>query len=441
MKKIFLLISCITISLLSTSCDKFLDITPEGKIIPVTTDDYRKLLTSAYVLYPEHRALTTLRTDEMQLLIDWDGKHQPYQDIFTFNDKSLSKQTTDFPYDSFYKVIFYSNQTILNGVNTMENGAVKNQLLAEAYGLRAMSFFDLANLYADVYDAAKAGSQSGIVIETEIQIENKKPKSSLKLVYEQIHADINHALELATQNEWTPGLNYRFTKPALYALQARVYEYQKDYENALLAANKALEIKSTLANLNTTNQAVTNFNNVESIMSLELVLPASINGVLLGSSNLVEAFTDSDLRFDYTFKKAGSDYKITKTGESNTNSKVTFRTTELYFIKSEALASLNQVSEAANVISQVIKARYSNEKAEEIINQISSLDKNEFIKFLLDERFKEFAFEGHRWFDLRRLDQKEITHEFDGKVFKLFQNDPRYTLPFPMKALQNNPNL
>ncbi|CEN47502.1 hypothetical protein CCAN11_1450006 [Capnocytophaga canimorsus] len=52
-----------------------------------------------------------------------------------------------------------------------------------------------------------------------------------------------------------------------------------------------------------------------------------------------------------------------------------------------------------------------------------------------------WLFEGHRWFDLRRANQKEIIHTFQGKTYTLKANDPRYTLPFPKEAIENNPKL
>lgn len=49
----------------------------------------------------------------------------------------------------------------------------------------------------------------------------------------------------------------------------------------------------------------------------------------------------------------------------------------------------------------------------------------------MNERQREVAFEGYRWFDLRRNDQKEIKHTYNDVERILQKNDPRYTIAFP----------
>jgi len=69
------------------------------------------------------------------------------------------------------------------------------------------------------------------------------------------------------------------------------------------------------------------------------------------------------------------------------------------------------------------------------------MNATDFMKFILDERFREFTAEGHRWFDLRRVDQKQITHTVSGMQYVLQPNDVRYTIEVPPAAKANNPNL
>jgi len=61
--------------------------------------------------------------------------------------------------------------------------------------------------------------------------------------------------------------------------------------------------------------------------------------------------------------------------------------------------------------------------------------------FILDERFREFAMEGQRWYDLRRANQKKIVHLINGTTYTLIENDPRYTIDIPQQAKLNNPYL
>ena len=49
--------------------------------------------------------------------------------------------------------------------------------------------------------------------------------------------------------------------------------------------------------------------------------------------------------------------------------------------------------------------------------------------------------EGHRWLDLRRTTRPQITKEYEGQTYVLQANGPRYTLPYPQSAIEDNPDL
>ena len=69
------------------------------------------------------------------------------------------------------------------------------------------------------------------------------------------------------------------------------------------------------------------------------------------------------------------------------------------------------------------------------------MDKDELLQEIYDERYRELAFEGHRWFDLRRTTQPAITKTENEKEYKLEQGDERYTIRIPNEAIKINPNL
>lgn len=441
MKKLFLFIGCISLSLTTISCDKFLDIEPEGKIIPKTTDDYRKFLTTAYQAYPNHKSLTTVRTDEVQINMIEDSEIVTIRDIYAYNDQNPDASTKEIPYETLYKVIFYANSTIIDGAKTMQAGEVKEQLLGEAYALRALAYFDLVNLFAKPYDPATATTAPGIVILNEVEVNSKKPKSTIAEVYKQIHSDIEEAKSRLKVSTYDAGTNYRFSKLAIYALEARVNLYQQQYQAALTSTANALAIKSSLQNLNTTKEvSVANFKSVESIMNLEDVYTQNFNKFIYVSEELKAVFdSENDWRYTVSFDKIGDQLVVVKTGNDAT--RITFRTAELYFIQAEAYVFLNQLDQATVALQPILENRYKPEAAAAILEQLKGFDQIQYKTFLLEERFREFAFEGHRWNDLRRLDQRKIVHKLGKDEFTLQQNDPRYTLPFPRKARENNPNL
>lgn len=439
MRKITTFIAVAALSFSSIGCDRFLDIQPEGKIIPVTAEDYRKVLTSAYSKYPIHKSLVSLRTDELNV-DENTSDFIAYREIAMWKDSNNDQSTIEFPWVSFYSVVFYLNQIINEGSKTMTDSPEKQQILAEAYALRAYVYFDMVNLYGKPYNAATASQDRGVLINLEIDLEQVLKPSSVQEVYDQVHADIKKAEQMMIEQKQASPINYRFSKVSLLAFQARTALYQGDWNKALDYANQAMAIKGELSNLNTSSQAPNHFTSVESIMALDNAFNSAVQNLSYASSDLITKYnTTTDKRFGVYFQKNGSKYKVIKGGSSDF--RVSFRTAELYFIKSEALVKLNRLDEAKETLLKVLKNRYTPTGFTSIQAEVNGMNATEFMSFMMDERFREFALEGQRWFDLRRLNQKKIIHNINGQEYILQQNDVRYTIEFPKSAKKNNPYL
>lgn len=127
--------------------------------------------------------------------------------------------------------------------------------------------------------------------------------------------------------------------------------------------------------------------------------------------------------------------------------KVTFRSSEIYLIAAEAAArQTGKLDVAKGYLLSLMKNRliadyYSQKEAE-----IEGMDQEQLINEIMDERARELVFEGHRWYDLRRTTRPKIVktyynEEFEEFTATLYADDPRYTIPFPKEAIENNPNL
>jgi len=305
MKRIFTIAAATALSLSTVSCDRFLDIQPEGKVIPTSTEDYREVLTSAYAKYPAHKSLSALRTDELNL-DEYSMDLPNYREIAMWKDSNLDAVTTQFPWVSFYSTIFYLNQTINEGVKTMA-------------ALRAYSYFDLVNLYGKPYNATTAASDKGVPISLEIDLEQVLPVSSVQQVYDQIHADLIQAETLMVKAKQEQSTRYRFSKAALEALQARVALYQQNYDAALTFVNGALFIQNDLVDLNATAATVpSRFDSKESIMSLDYAFNNAVQNVSFASPELIGSYDQTnDKRFGLYFEKSGSKYKLKKGGSTD----------------------------------------------------------------------------------------------------------------------------
>jgi len=423
----------------TVGCDDYLDVQPIGKVIPETLTDYRAVLTRGYEAFPQHKNLTTLRTDEM-LLDNFSNDFVYWKDIYSWNDGTPDRITTDFQYDGLYNTIFYANVIINDASGKLEASADKDQLIGEAYALRAYAYFDLLNLFAKPYNAATAGTDKGVPLALKVDLEQAYTPESVAKVYEQILADKEEAKRLLNKDTQAKGLNYRFSKAAIYAFESRVFLYQKEWAKALEAADKALTYKNALLNLNTTAVLPTSYDGVESILALEDVFNNNLKGSSYVSPDLLGAYDQTnDLRFAVYFRKSGGDFNFRKGGELA--QKCSFRASELYLTKAEASAQLNDLTPAKTTVLTFIKNRYNATAYSTLSVEVDAMNQTELLDFIGQERQREFAAEGHRWFDLRRTTQKEIKHTVSGDEYTLIQNDPRYTLPFPRNARLNNPNL
>jgi len=139
-KYIFLFAAAIAV----TSCDDYLDITPIGKVIPETLPQFRAVLTTGYATYPEHKSFTTLRTDEL-VLNEFSDDLPYYKDIYIWKDTNPDRITTTFQYQDLYTVIFYTNVLINEAANKVAASPERDQLIGEAYALRAMAYLQCIN--------------------------------------------------------------------------------------------------------------------------------------------------------------------------------------------------------------------------------------------------------------------------------------------------------
>lgn len=429
------------IALLSViSCNKYLDIEPVGKVIPKSVGDYRSFLTEAYSMLIVNKPLLAYRADELVLVKNTNNTLY-YKDIYIWNDDNPDPSTNNYPYAQFYKTIFHVNQIIDESDNIAGNLEDKHQLVGEAYAFRAFQYFQLINLYAKHYNSSTSKSDRGVPIVTTYDSNQEFRPKSVSEVYDLILSDIDNAEQRLNVDKQNTGYNYRFSKVALKGFKTRVYLYQKQWQKAIEAANEALAIQSSIVDLNVNNNKMpSEYDTPESILALEPVSSYFISVDTYASDALLGAYdTTHDLRFPLYFNLNNGHYLIRK----NANNKYycSIRTSDLYLIKSEAYAELNKLNEAKQELIDFTKNRYTAEGWNNLKNQINDMDKTALIAEILKERQREFAIEGHRWFDLKRTTQPKITKTYDSQTYVLEQQDGRYVIPFPKLARVNNPLL
>ncbi len=441
MKRIFVIaFLCVGLFGLS-SCDKYLDITPVGKVIPETASDFRALLTSAYSKFPAHKPLLALRTDELVLNTNTDELNS-LKSLYLWKDANPDANATQMPYGQFYTIIFYANSVIADAEAKAGSGAEVKQMVGEAYMLRAYAHFELVNLFGKPYNASTAATDLGVPISTSIDIEQPYVRATVEQNYTQIFSDIEKARENLNQDAFEAGLNYRFTTHSVPALLARIYLYRGEWQKAYDASQECLAINNTLDDLNSASAVLPNsYLSGENIQSLENAFDASLTRSSYVSSELIARYNQQgDKRFAMYFSNSGSNRYVSLKGNSNTL-KITFRNAEIYLIKAEAAARLNNLAEARTSLLALESKRLTPAYFLTQQTLVANLNQAGLISEILNEKSRELALEGHRWYDLRRTTQPQIVHQVNSESATLATGDARYTIRIPADAAISNPNL
>lgn len=99
-------------------------------------------------------------------------------------------------------------------------------------------------------------------------------------------------------------------------------------------------------------------------------------------------------------------------------------------MKAEALGQLDQYDEAIALVNQVRQRVYLG-SVEPSKNRISVED------FILEERAKEFAFEGKRWFDLLRMGRRNNYERKADLIDRIVQFVPAFQRPVYIAKLSD----
>lgn len=422
-----------------TGCDSFLDIQPVGKVIPTTAGEFRSLITEGYSNVQYDRGLTSFRTDEVLLDATMDANDlSSYLDIWRWNDTSSDENTASFSWRTFYHVLFIANYTIESEkLMTDGSGDEIRQMVGEAYMLRALMHFNLVNLYAPAYTTCTPETTKAVPLKLDSDVESVLSRNTVAEVYKSILDDLDSAEEYLNTDTWETGYNYRFNTLSPDAMRSRVYLYMGKWEESLAASERVIAKHPQLSDINT--ELPNAYNSVENIVALEQTMQSQYARTIKINRNFYSKFSSTDLRRRAYFKQVTTSNITLVKGGSNTYS-CTFRSGEMYLNAAEAAWHLGQYDDARTYTEKIYAVRYTDGGAAKTA-AIEATDDTDVLDEILEERARELAFEGHRWFDLRRNGQPRMERNYRGETYVLEQGDARYTLRIPAEAITANPGL
>ncbi len=422
-----------------TGCDSFLDIQPVGTVIPTTAGEFRSLITEGYSNVPYDCGLTSFRTDEVLLDATMDANDlSSYLDIWRWNDTSSDENTASFSWRTFYHVLFIANYTIESEkLMTDGSGDEIRQMVGEAYMLRALMHFNLVNLYAPAYTTCTPETTKAVPLKLDSDVESVLSRNTVAEVYKSILDDLDSAEEYLNTDTWETGYNYRFNTLSPDAMRSRVYLYMGKWEESLAASERVIAKHPQLSDINA--ELPNAYNSVENIVALEQTMQSQYARTIKINRNFYSKFSSTDLRRRAYFKQVTTSNITLVKGGSNTYS-CTFRSGEMYLNAAEAAWHLGQYDDARTYTEKIYAVRYTDGGAAKTA-AIEATDDTDVLDEILEERARELAFEGHRWFDLRRNGQPRMERSYRGKTYVLEQGDARYTLRIPAEAITANPGL
>ncbi|MDR7370193.1 RagB/SusD family nutrient uptake outer membrane protein [Flavobacterium aquidurense] len=323
-----------------------------------------------------------------------------------------------------YRVINYCNTVIdLAPAVIKEDPTLTqkqlNNYLSEALAIRAYLYFTLARTFKDVPLKLEATLSDADNFQLPVT-----PQSE---IFAQVVKDLALAEEYAVKDYGNIASNKgRITAYTINAMQADVFLWMDNYDGAIAAADKVIssgQFQLIPASNSWFARVFAEGNTTESIFEFQYTAQ-NVNPFydmffqrpeFIASPRVLEEVfgidfvnpLNKDIRGDRASLVAGSNeiYKYTglNTDERKTLQEAdthwfVYRYSDVLLMKAEALTQLNRGSEALTIIDDLRLKR----AALDLGQRINPQSKTEVTNFLLEERAREFAFEGKRWFDVLR---------------------------------------
>jgi CheY-like chemotaxis protein len=444
-----------------SSCRKFVELEPQGRVIPKTIEDYKLLLNNDAVFNLSH-GTTDFVTDDIAMLNDnlIDGFDESSLLIYKWAELFYQPNEDDPEWNLFYKQVYTAN-VVIKGVSDITTGEEKSkaELIAAAKVHRAYAYFGLVNMYAKQYVAGSAKTDLGVPLLTVPDYTQTLKRASVSEVYDLILSDLEAGVAALPP---LPTVKNYTSKAAAYAQLARTQLQMQNYPAALANANSCLALQSTVFDLNPfysgsgPNSWMDGFGLPLSQNNPEVIfIKVSFNGGenLSLSPELINLLGAKDLRrhfFTYDVPSTGDPVGLfedpgtyhaywapfeTKSGTVQEGPTVP----EMMLIKAECLARTQLGQDGLTVVNQLRRFRFRTAD----YTALTAGNDEVALSLILQERRRELFAKGFRLFDLKRLNTdprfaKTVTHPLKTQQLTLAAGANRYVYPIPVKVLNNN---
>lgn len=421
-----------------TGCTAFLDVKSDDKLaVPATLDDFMALLSHTDnilgVAEGEVMSADHYVKDDPEIWFC-----QTNFDLYCWEDSPLIQQCDGAGgWISAYRNIYRAN-VVIDGVEEFEeknsislrSSAVKGQ----GYFNRAISYFELVQVWAEAYDDQSAETMLGIPLKYTGDFNETTSRPNLQQTFSQIIDDLLQASELLPERQ--PFIKWP-SKIAAWAYLAKVYLYMNAFEQAGFYAEKCLDSDFRLMDYNRVDPVprfpFSPMENSEIIYHRVLTSAYySINmNICLIDPILYKSYAEDDLRKSLFFTKQ-DDGSILFRGDYGGGVGGGFSgptLAEMYLIVAESAARQGQNEKAKTSLTTLLRHRIDKDSFS------SDMKEDDLLSEILLERRKELLRRGIRFGDVKRLNHlgADITLKriVWGTEYTLPPNDPRAAILIP----------
>jgi len=455
-------------------CKKsFLEIEPRGKVIAKKINDYDLLLSNLDLLNTNTDAQVPMGDEVAAVNPYFSGASLRTQRLFRWDDVVYEPTENNSEMTIPMTQIYLYNK-VINEVMSVADGseAQKKSLLAEARAGRAWCYFMLINYFGKQYNEATSATDEGYPIITEADVtQTSFKRATVREVYDFIVDDLKAAIpDLPQRLTW----RLRMSKMAAEGLLGKVYVFMRKFDEALPLLNSAIngisnsDIPVGFYDYNVTFGAggsflpislfgptaptaphhqevlfAKNFSNSWTLVGNEIIIPQSTTDKYDAADHRLKLF--SNLPY------AGLAYAVPggmrRIGAPGSVTPYGVYLPDLLLLRAECKARANDLDGAKDDLEFLRAKRMS---ANSSIP--GGMNKEQMVKYIInEERVREFAVLGYRWFDMRRMSVDPIfegtvfTHTLyneDGSVKETYTLRPeRLVLRFGQKLMDANPGM
>ncbi len=423
LKAKYIILGLLLLMVAMNGCNEWLDIEPENDLIKQefwnSKEDVEATLAATYDALRGTFIKSFIYGELRGDMVSFSGGGDHIPDYNRIAENDITSTNSVVRWDEYYKTINLANTVMYYAPivqekdNTFSDGYL-NSIEAEMLFIRSLCHFYLTRLWKDV----------PIMIRPSISdtVDIYQPKSSEREVLNQIVKDLKRASALAYTTQYAKIPEFykgRANKYSIQALLADVLLWSERYDEAIVYCDSLINTKLFRMESRNNwfkiyypgNSLIESFFEIQFDDELETqenpMYISLINSIKV-ETKLKNVFEKDDIRLGGNNDPVYKYYGINKSTERSDNERdanfIYYRYADILLIKAEALAEINKIEDANYLVRQVA------ERAGQVHNSV--LEYEGFMTALMNERAREFAVEGKRWFDLLRWAKKR---KFENK--------------------------